>query len=288
MTIATIIGYGSVGQRHAHNFRRLGYDVRTWDTDPARCTVSTREEALDGAVIVVIATPPASHIEHALAAVEGVPEWVLVEKPLAVSSCEAENIRGHPAVFVGYCLRFALATQYLREAIEKIRPIHLVEAVYAEAPTNRPAWLADPVEGGVLLEYSHMLDLLLWLFGPIESVQSNYAGVPETDVVAALGWANGMIGTLRMDFHGATETRLKVIGEGGTIEWLRDRITGPGCDELFRENPAAWLLHEAQELHALRLGAMGAIPSSDRLCTVSEAINVLRLVERIRCGNDKG
>ena len=71
MTIATVIGCGSVGQRHAHNFRRLGYDVRTWDIDSARCTVPTREEALDGAAVVVIATPPASHIEHALAALEG-------------------------------------------------------------------------------------------------------------------------------------------------------------------------------------------------------------------------
>ena len=280
MTIATIIGCGAVGQRHAHNFRRLGYDVRTWDTEPGRCTVPTREEALDGAAVVVIATPPGSHLEDALAALEGVAEWVLIEKPLAVSSDEAACLRGHVGiVFVGYCLRFALATQYLREAIEKIRPIHLVEAVYAEAPINRPAWLSDPVEGGVLLEYSHILDLLLWLFGPVESAQSNTHGVPETKAVAALGWANGMLGTLRMAFHGETETRLKVIGEGGTVEWLRDHITGPGCDELFREYPAAWLLHEAQELHALR---MGAIPSSDRLCTVSEAIEVLRLIERMR------
>ena len=276
MSIATIIGCGSIGQRHAHNFRRLGYDVRTWDTDSVRCTVKTREEALDGAAVVVIATPPADHVSSAL---DAGARWILIEKPLAISSREAECLRGQSGVFVGYCLRFALATQYLREAIEKIRPIHLVEAVYAEAPTNRPAWLSDPVEGGVLLEYSHMLDLLLWLFGPIESVQSNYAGVPETDIVAALGWANGMIGTLRMAFHGETETRLKIIGGGGTIEWFRDRITGPSCDELFHEYPAAWLLREAQELHALR---MGAIPSSDRLCTVSEGIEVLRLIERIR------
>ena len=146
---------------------------------------------------------------------------------------------------------------------------------------NRPAWLSDPVQGGVLLEYSHILDLLLWLFGPPIDVQSNSVGLPERAMTATLRWpfGQGMLGTLRMAFHGETETRLKVIGEGGTVEWLRDRITGPGCDELFREYPAAWLLHEAQELHALR---MGAIPSSDRLCTVSEAIDVLRLIERMR------
>ena len=278
MTVAAIIGCGAVGQRHAHNFRRLGYDVRTWDINPERCTVPERNDALEGAAVAVVATPPGSHVaETAAALAAGVP-WILVEKPLAVSSEVAEGFRGY-RICVGYCLRFALATQYLREAVQRIRPIYLVEAVYAEAPTNRPAWLSDPVEGGVLLEYSHILDLLHWIIGPIAEIQSEVVGVPETAAVATLRWHDGAVGTLRMDFYGAPETRLKVIGAGGTVEWLRDRITGPGCDELFRENPAAWLLHEAQELHALRLGA---IASSDRLCTVGEGIVVLQLIERIR------
>ena len=275
--IAAVIGYGAVGKRHTHNFNRLGYAVRTWDLDPARCTVPTLKEALDGATLAVIATPPGFHMAHATAALAmGVP-WVLVEKPLALwrEDEDADPLLGCDNVFVGYCLRFALATQLLPDAIHRIKPVRLVEAVYSERVDTRGSWLA---ECGAVLEYSHILDLLLSLFGEPDTVQA--IGHADTVAVAGLEWGGGEIhGTLRMDFLSPTETRLKIIGDGGVVEWRRDRISGPGCDETVVENPAAWLLHEAQELHSV---IKGAIPSPGRLCTVSEAMAVLRLAERLR------
>ena len=273
--IAAVIGCGAVGKRHTHNFNRLGYAVRTWDLDPARCTVPTLHEALDGATLAVIATPPASHIALANEAIKlGVP-WVLIEKPLALSLRDAETLLRDDGVFVGYCLRFALATQVLPDAIKRIAPVRLVEAVYSERVDTRGSWLADC---GVVLEYSHVLDLLLSLFGWLDMVEALVDNDPEATCVAALAWGD-IFGTLRMDFHSPTETRLKIIGDGGVVEWRRDRISGPGCDETVVENPAAWILHEAQELHSV---IKGAIPSPGRLCTVEQAVDVLRLAEQLR------
>ena len=273
--IAAVIGYGAVGTRHSHNLNRLGYAVRTWDTDPARRTVPTLHEALDGATLAVIATPPEFHMAQATAALAmGVP-WMLVEKPLALSREEAAPLLGCNTVFVGYCLRFALATQLLPDAIKRIAPVRLVEAVYSERVETRGSWLAAC---GVVLEYSHILDVLLSVFGMPDTVEAVGAVDPETAVVAALAWGE-TLGTLRMDFHSPTETRLKIIGDGGVIEWQRDRISGPGCDETVVENPAAWLLHEAQELHSV---IKGAISRPARLCTVEQAVDVLRLAERLR------
>lgn len=273
--IAAVIGCGAVGTRHTHNVNRLGYAVRTWDLDPARCTVPTLHEALDGATLAVIATPPASHIALANEAIKlGVP-WVLIEKPLALSLRDAETLLRDDGVFVGYCLRFALATQLLPDAIKRIVPVRMVEAVYSERVDTRGSWLADC---GVALEYSHVLDLLLSVFGIPDTVQA-LSHAADTALVAALEWGGEIHGTLRMDFLSPTETRIKIIGDGGVVEWRRDRISGPGCDETVVENPAAWLLHEAQELHSV---IKGAIPSPGRLCTVKEAMDVLRLAERLR------
>ena len=277
--IAAVIGCWAVGKRHAHNFNRLGYDVRIWDIDAARCTVPTVFEALQDATLAVIATPPEFHVANAVQALGmGVP-WILIEKPLALSPEEAEPLLEVPSIFVGYCLRFALATQLLPDAIKRIAPVRLVEAVYSERVETRAGdWLA---ECGVTLEYSHMLDLLIHCFGMPEVLASST--VPDA-TVALLNWegpdiVDDIVGTLRMDFHSPTETRLKVIGDGGVVEWRRDRLSGPGCDETIVENPAAWLLHEAEELHAV---IKGAIPSPGRLCTVREAMDVLRFAERLR------
>jgi len=277
--IAAIIGCGAVGQRHRHNLNRLGYAVRTWDVDGSRCTVPTIFEALDGATLAVIATPPEFHVANAVQALGmGVP-WILIEKPLALSPEEAEPLLEVPSIFVGYCLRFALATQLLPDAIKRIAPVRLVEAVYSERVETRAGdWLA---ECGALLEYSHMLDLLIHCFGMPEVLASST--VPDA-TVALLNWegpdiVDDIVGTLRMDFHSPTETRLKVIGDGGVVEWRRDRLSGPGCDDAVTENPAAWLLHEAEELHAV---IKGALSSPGRLCTVREAMDVLRLAERLR------
>lgn len=272
--IAAVIGYGAVGRRHAHNFNRLGYDVRTWDLNPAGCTVPTVHEALESATLAVIATPPDSHVKYTvMARAMGVP-WILSEKPLALSMEEAEPLRDAPGIFVGYCLRFALATQSLPAAIARIAPLRLVEAVYSERVDARPgSWLLDC---GAALEYSHALDILCWLLDFPVCVEAHSEAMAT---VALLGWSSGVVGTVRMDFYSPTDTHITFIGDGGVVTWHRNRITGPGCDEGIVDQSAAWLLHEAQELHSI---IKGAIPSPGRLCTVNQAIDVLHFAEQVQ------
>src|SRR5215510_12810138 len=105
---AAIIGCGQIGQRHAHNFARLGYDVATWDAIADRCTASYASEACDGASLAIIATPPDIHCIGALQVYEwGVP-WILIEKPLNAGPLfevkTLSKMLDKRMVFVGYCL----------------------------------------------------------------------------------------------------------------------------------------------------------------------------------------
>src|SRR3990167_5607738 len=95
--------------------------------EPNRGTVARWSEAVEGADLVVIATPPSQHVTDVMAALDVGARWLLVEKPLATSAAEADGLQ-HAAlaagahVYVGYCLRFALATLQLKDAIARIAP----------------------------------------------------------------------------------------------------------------------------------------------------------------------
>lgn len=130
-----VVGAGNWGRNHVRTLAALPEAdlVAVCDTDahrreavkrqyPAVHTTERLDEALDMADAAVIATPAASHPEHARSAIErGMP--VLVEKPFALSVREAEGIADLAAkhsvpVVVGHLLLFHAAVERLKALIE--------------------------------------------------------------------------------------------------------------------------------------------------------------------------
>jgi predicted dehydrogenase len=122
-----------------------------------------------------------------------------------------------------------------------------VVSVRAEVGQYLPAWRPDSdyrnsvsaqkrLGGGVLLELSHEIDYLLWLFGPVEWVkatllrQSNLEIDVEDTAHLQLGFvidASGrqLVAALDLDFIRHDTTRqCVVIGERGTLRW--DGVSG--------------------------------------------------------------
>ncbi len=133
-----IVGAGRMGLRHAYAFTALGLPVIGVDDNPwARATfadhsfdvVQKLEEAVGACSHIVVATPNASHVSVALAALDyNLP--LLVEKPISLDLVEAGQLvsafgakqvplfvahseRFHPAVS---CVRGALGTEPIAEA----------------------------------------------------------------------------------------------------------------------------------------------------------------------------
>lgn len=110
----TVVGYGSMGRRHAANCRALGHEVAVVEPE----SLASRHAWRDGYVVnpldwrpdaMVIATPASTHAaiaEHLLS--EGYCGPLFVEKPLALSLAECDVFRRwpHPTTMVGYNLRF--------------------------------------------------------------------------------------------------------------------------------------------------------------------------------------
>jgi len=153
------------------------------------------EEMFDGAELdaVVITTPVVHHVPVAIKSVErSLPFFI--EKPLAVSANQAEELvralREHPTKnMVGFMTRYVDAFEKGYEIVHSrcLGPLQQVKAsIYVSQLFARgKGWRYDrkTAGGGVLLNQgSHLLDLLVWYFGPVVRINADIHSVYSEEV----------------------------------------------------------------------------------------------------------
>ncbi len=267
-----IVGLGSIGKRHLRLARELlpNADIRVLRhqecasiPEYANGCFSSLDQAIAFAPhIAVIANPATFHIGTAqLLAQAGV--HLLVEKPLSASLDGVpqllETCRQQKTVLlIGYNLRFLPSLQRFRDLLNE-NVIGRVISVRCEIGQFLPSWRPDSdyrqtvsakaaLGGGVLLELSHEIDYLRWLFGEVEwvsAIQRKQSAL-EIDVEdtahLVMGFAHEtgavpVIAALNMDFirHDTTRT-CTVIGETGSLRWN----AVAGTIEFFEQGGNAW------------------------------------------------
>ncbi len=268
-----IVSHGSIGQRHLRIARALlpHADIRVLRHQPSESTpeyangcMSRLDEALAFAPqAAVIASPSSFHMHTAQPLAEaGV--HLLVEKPLAASLEGIDKLIATAAangivLMAAYNLRFLPSLQEYRRLIQAAC-IGKVISVRCEIGQYLPSWrpgsdyqqgvsASRALGGGALLELSHEIDYLRWIFGEMAWVQATLSkqSVLEIDVedtahliLAFDPDADGriLIANLSMDFvrHDTTRQCL-AIGERGSLRW--NGLTG--VVELFTPGRAAWV-----------------------------------------------
>lgn len=197
---AAIIGAGNMGRTHAAAYAGAGAAVvAVCDVDGDRAhrfaaqigaaAFTDVDEMLDTATpaVVSICTPPAFHLEPALAvARRGVP--FLCEKPLADSLevaqaiVQAAHAGGAPCA-VGYCHRFHEPVLQIKEALDRGeigQPVLFRNRFAYEFVGVEKSWFADRAisGGGTVMDTSvHSLDLYRFLIGEIGSVAARLTTV---------------------------------------------------------------------------------------------------------------
>lgn len=212
--------------------------------------------------LAVISSPAPFHISIAQALVEK-GTHLLVEKPLSHSAsgvkdfldlCKNTNI----VLLVGYNLRFFESLQFFRKSIKE-GLIGKVISFRCEVGQYLPSWrphlnyresvsAQKKLGGGCLLELSHELDYINWIFGEIEWVSGIVSNQSTLDIDVedtahvTLGlkpFEDGfqLIGVVNLDFIRQDTTRYCLaIGEKGTLRW--DGITGDVM--LFEKSKKIW------------------------------------------------
>ena len=267
-----IVGLGSIGKRHLRLARELlpDADIRVLRhqecisiPEHANGCFSSLKQALDFAPqLAVIASPSTFHMSVALPLAQaGV--HLLVEKPLSASLDGVQQLldachEHRAALLTGYNLRFLPSLQRFRDLlIENV--IGRVLTVRCEIGQYLPSWRPDydyrqsvsarrELGGGALLELSHELDYLHWIFGEVDwvkatlSQQSNLDIDVEDTAHLILGFvpkANGLqlLASVNMDFIRHDTMRLcTAIGESGSLRW--NGLTG--VVEQFEAGAKEW------------------------------------------------
>jgi predicted dehydrogenase len=253
-----IVGLGSIGKRHARVARAVAptATIAAWRRESAEApgideTFTSEKDAVAFRPdIAVIATPATKHIESALPLARA-GAHILMEKPIAaalggvqelIDTCRERGVK----LMVGYNLRFTPALRRFRELARAGR-VGRVLSVRSEVGHYLPAWRPSTdyrdsasaraqLGGGVLLELSHEIDYLRWLFGEVDWVsaivrrQSALAIDVEDTAHLTMGFAASggepqVVASLNMDFIRHDNTRrCTLIGESGSLRW--DGIAG--------------------------------------------------------------
>jgi predicted dehydrogenase len=175
MASVLIVGYGSIGARHARVAAALGLDVAfvtQRDDAPGRVFRGVHEAAGLEPDLVVIANETSRHAAT-LAVVANAfrRAKILVEKPLFAADAELPASTAGRA-WVGYNLRFHPAIQRLVDELEG-RPLFSLRATVGQhlatwrpSTDYRASYSARAGEGGALRDLSHELDLVDVIAGP--------------------------------------------------------------------------------------------------------------------------
>jgi predicted dehydrogenase len=218
--------------------------------------------ARDDIDIVTVATPNSSHEQIAIEALQA-GKHVLCEKPLALSLDGAMRMAAAARATgrvnsVNYRYRWVPSARYLKELLEtgEVGVVRQIFMNYFNAavldPTTPIQWRQTRAEGGGILADigSHLIDLALWLLGPIRRVRgdlwtftrerpSSGNGVAPVDVDDAatcqLEFASGAIGVMNASglcLGRLNHQRLEVYGTGGGVVYEIDRPGDFGGDRL--------------------------------------------------------
>ncbi|MDF1683500.1 MAG: Gfo/Idh/MocA family oxidoreductase [Legionellaceae bacterium] len=281
-----IVGHGSIGKRHLRIAREVlpKADIRVLRHQPCidvpefadgsfSCLIDACAYSPQAAII---ANPAPFHLDAAFTLMN-VGAHLLVEKPLSHDTNKAFSLiqqmnERNLTLHVGYNLRYLSSLKEFKKLIQ-MGSVGRVLSVRCEVGQYLPSWRAGvnyqqsvsaqrELGGGVLLELSHELDYLRWIFGEVAWVNAwvGQQSALEVDVEDTahliLGFVPDVFGhtqvaTVNLDFIRHDTTRMcTVIGEQGSLRW--NGITG--MVEAWSVDSLVWEtvfhdLHQGDEMY---------------------------------------
>jgi predicted dehydrogenase len=247
-----LIGCGRIAQRHAEQIHRLGELSAVCDikesaalalSEKYNCrpyfnidTLLSNEPDVD---VVSVCTPNYLHAEHSIKSLKA-GNHVLCEKPMALSVRDCENMiytaeQTNRRLFIVKQNRYNPPVVELKKVIEENR---LGKIFYVQLNCfwnrNEDYYLQSDwkgrldKDGGTLYtQFSHFIDLLVWLFGDFKNVKvllQNYLhpNIEFEDTGAVLiEFFNGAIGTINYtvnSYQKNMEGSITVFGSKGTVK----------------------------------------------------------------------
>ena len=322
-----VVGLGSIGRRHVGIIKNLFPEINIVvlrhkqcdknDIDKLglyKCVTSIDEAVATNPQAAIIANPAPMHIEVAKKlAKKGIN--LLIEKPISdspkgiqglIDTCSQNNC----ILMAAYNLRFLPSLIEFKTQL-RANKIGNIYSIRSEIGQYLPSWRPESdykngvsankhLGGGVLLELSHEIDYLRWIFGPIDWVKSHISKQSDLDVDvedtahiifgfknnSTLKRTHNLVAQLNMDFirHDSIRKCI-VICENGTLQW--DGITntvsfypkdGKKWEVIFSERVERNYTYREEIKHFFNCIESSKAP----LVSGVDGANVLRIINAIR------
>ena len=322
-----IVGLGSIGKRHLRLARELlpNADIRVLRHQATSeipefsngCFSSIDQAIAFAPQIAVIANPAPFHITTAQTLAE-VGVHLFIEKPLSNSldgvtqlleTCQKQGT----VLLTGYNLRFLPSLQRFRDLLGE-GAIGKILSVRCEIGQYLPSWRPDSdyrqsvsarlaLGGGALLELSHELDYLRWIFGEVEWVKATLSHQSDLEldvedtahlILGFVPTANGhqLIGAVNLDFIRHDTTRFcMAIGENGSLRW--NGLTGEVA--LYEAGAKEWrelfnYPHQRDDSYLAEWQNFIACATENKipLITGEDGLKVLEIIEAARISAASG
>lgn len=313
---ALVVGSGSIARRHLNNLRSLLPDAEVGCVSASgrrladgETVANTQFPSLDAALgwapdLAVIASPAPLHLAHACRFLDvNIP--VLIEKPLSDSWGRVREVaallaRHQERIEVAYNLRFLSSARRMKALIEESR-VGQILSLRVDVGQYLPDWrpqadyrrqvsASRSLGGGVLLELSHELDYVNWLFGRFDRVfcvtaNSGQLEIDVEDSADILLSRDGLTAQIHLDFLQRRASRsCKVIGSTGTLHWdlIANRITldsASGEEVLFSDPTVDRNDMYIEQLHGFIEVAAGRAAPRIKL---DDGLAVLNMIEAMR------
>jgi predicted dehydrogenase len=316
-----VVGAGNISKKHIDNIKTLKRNSLVFNLSSSGRNIDPQSNNADYFLrnfqeahehkfnAVIIASPASFHIEHALFFSSlNIP--LLIEKPLSDDLSkykEASNILLdlNQKVKIAYNLRYLNSMIFFKNFLDK-NLLGKIYSIQSEVGQNLINWrpkknYKDTVSsnkklgGGALLELSHELDYLTWIFGDIEGVFCKFSNTNhfdidvEDNVDSVLQTKSGVCINLHMDFlQNKAVRKCKVIGEMGTLDFdlLENRII------LYHENEQLKIVYDENVfdqnqpyIDMLKDFLNSDTKKIDNLASLDEAKNVLAVIEAMRASS---
>lgn len=304
-----LIGAGAIAQSHFNAFESVAEAELVAIADTRRNAAQSAAEQLSCAAYtdpmkmlsegvcdaVIICTPPATHPDIANAYLAaGV--HVLCEKPLAISSVQAEGMikvaRAHDAILtMGSKFRYVSDVIKAKAILDSglLGEVILFENAFTGWVDMSNRWNAQPEisGGGVLIDNgTHSVDILRYFLGPIEDVHVVEGKRLQSDKVedTVRLFAHAQDGTmcnvdLSWSLNKELESYVEIYGSQGTIKvgWQGSRYRQASSSEWVQFGTG---YDKTQAFAAQLRNLVGAIHGSERLLITSEdALASVRVIE---------
>jgi len=253
-----IVGSGRIGRRHASMVRLnasceliamvdIDHSIHQELEEEFKVPVfSTSQKLYDSNLefdVVNVCTPNYLHSQQGIEALKA-KKHIVVEKPLALSKKDAEELIHHSLVSNKrvFCVmqnRYSPPAQWLKQVVDEglLGDIYMVmvncfwnrDSDYYQG--GDPHYWKGKLEkdGGTLFtQFSHFLDTMYWLFGDIKNIKATFNDFNHQDTTefedsgqVLFDFVNGGSGSLNYStsvFGQNMESSISIIGEKGSIK----------------------------------------------------------------------